>query len=470
MSDRAESSGAMWGGRFEDGPDPLFRAVNDSLAIDWRLVGEDIAGSIAWAGALAGAGVLSEDERASLVGALRAIGEEASGLVQPPLESGAEDVHTWVEMRVTDRLGDLGRKLHTGRSRNDQVATDLRLWLRGALDERLGEIDRLKRALLDLAEREIETVMPGYTHLQRAQPILVAHWCLAYCEMLGRDVDRMHDARRRMNRCPLGCGALAGTAYAIDRDALARDLGFDGPCLNSLDAVADRDFVLDALNAATACGLHLSRLAEELVLYCSGEFGFVTIEDAMTSGSSLMPQKKNPDALELVRAKSARLIGHQTAFASLLKALPLAYNKDLQEDKRVVFEAMDELSLVVRVMARLLGGVRFDRERCERAAMGGYANATDLADEIVAVGVPFRGAHEIVGRLVREAMARGVPLEGLALEEIQAACPGLDDQIRGRLTLGASLERRSALGGTSPGRVRAALADARADLGDTPKR
>lgn len=444
----------------------MFRAVNDSLAVDWRLVEQDIAGSIAWAGALAGAGVLTSAERTALADALGAVGDEARAMDGPPVESGAEDVHTWVEQRVTARLGELGRKLHTGRSRNDQVATDLRLWLRGALDARLGEIRGLQRALIELGEREIATIMPGYTHLQRAQPILVAHWALAYVRMLSRDAARVADARSRGNRCPLGCGALAGTAYAIDRAALARELGFDGPSLNSLDAVADRDFVLEAINAAALCGLHLSKLAEELVLFCSGEFSFVTIADAMTSGSSLMPQKKNPDALELVRAMAGRLIGVQTGFACALKGLPLAYNKDLQEDKRAVFGAMDDLSLMLRVMVRLLGGVRFDAARCGEAARGGYANATDLADELVAVGVAFRDAHEIVGQLVREAIGRGVALEELPIEVIRAACPALDDRVRERLTLGASLDRRAALGGTAPARVRGALAEARAQLGD----
>lgn len=464
----AAGGGAMWGGRFEGGPDPLFRAVNDSLPVDWRLVEEDIAGSFAWSRAIEKAGILTADEGRRVREGLATVLEEARSLKAPPVESGAEDVHTWVEQRLTAVAGPLGKKLHTGRSRNDQVATDLRLWVRGAIDGRIAEVRAAQASLIALGERHETVILPGYTHLQRAQPVLAAHWALAYFEMLERDAERLADARARANWCPLGCGALAGTGFAIDREALAAELGFDGPCLNSLDAVADRDFVLETINASAACAIHLSKLAEELISFCSGEFGFVTLTDSMTSGSSLMPQKKNPDALELMRAKAGLLIGRQAGFAAVLKGLPLAYNKDLQEDKRAVFETLDELSLVLRVASRVLDGVSFVEDRCRSAAAQGYSNATDLADELVSLGVAFREAHEQVGRAVRAAIDRGVALEELGDAELVSICPALEgklEAVRPRLTLEASVGRRVALGGSSPERVKEALSRAKEALG-----
>ena len=461
----------MWGGRFGSGPDELFRAVNDSLPVDWRLVEQDIAGSRAWARALCDAGVLTGGERDALLAGLDEVLAHARTLTAPPIESGAEDVHTWVEQELVARVGTVGKKLHTGRSRNDQVATDLRLWTRGAIDRLIGRVRGLALALVELAQTQGDAVLPGYTHLQRAQPVLLAHWCLAYISMLDRDEGRLVDAGRRANLCPLGCGALAGTAYPVDRDAIAQDLGFAGPITNSLDAVSDRDFVLEVLDACVQCGLHLSKIAEEMVLYCTGEFGLLTVDDAMASGSSLMPQKKNPDALELVRAKAGSLLGVQTGFAATLKSLPLSYNKDLQEDKAALFKATDELDLCLRVMARLVAGARFDADAGLRAARAGHANATDLADVLVELGVPFREAHEQVGALVRAALAQACSLEELPLDVLCAHAPALAGadlgEVRQRLSLEAGLARRMASGGTSRGRVAQALEAASSRLGAT---
>jgi argininosuccinate lyase len=458
------ASHALWGGRFASGPDALFRAINDSLPFDWRLARQDIAGSRAWAAALGRAAVLTSDEAARLDAALADLEAEAAEIPHPPLDSGAEDVHTWVEQRLVQMLGPLGKKLHTGRSRNDQVATDLRLWTRDAIDLRLAELRELQRSLAALAEREVETPFPGYTHLQRAQPVLLAHWALAHFEAFDRDATRLEDARRRLNRCPLGSAALAGTAYPIDRDALARDLGFDGPTPNSLDAVADRDFVAEALAAAALCATHLSRLGEELILYSSGEFALVEMDDAVTSGSSIMPQKKNPDACELLRGKAGRIIGAHTGFLVTLKGLPFAYNKDLQEDKEPLFEAMDQLGLCLRIAARVIDGCTFHADRCRAAALGGFANATELADYLVEQGVPFRDAHEQVGALVRLALARNAALEDLPLEDLRAHAPAVKQDVYPRLTLEATLAKRDVPGGTAPSRVREALAEARRRL------
>jgi len=450
-------------GRFSKDADPLFREINDSLGFDYRLVRQDIRGSIAWAGAIEKVGVLTAEERGRLVGAL----QELDGIVQREprvlLAVNAqghflqEDVHSWVEAELIQRVGDLGKKLHTGRSRNDQVATDLRLWVREEIDARVGEVRAAQRALLDLAEREIGTYWPGYTHLQRAQPVLLAHWCLAYVEMLERDVGRFADARRRVNVCPLGSGALAGTAYSIDRVALAKELGFDSPTANSLDAVADRDFVVETLAAASLCAVHLSRFAEELILYCTAEFGLVELDDSVTSGSSLMPQKKNPDALELMRGKCGRILGAQVGLAVTLKGLPLAYNKDMQEDKEPLFDAMASLSLCLRIVPRVVGTMKVDRERCRAAAAGGYSNATELADYLVGRGVAFRDAHHFTGAIVRRAIEVGVPLEKLELAEMQKVCRAIGGKVFRALTRGAWGGRRNLLGGTGSEAVSEAL-------------
>ncbi|MFM9996184.1 MAG: argininosuccinate lyase [Phycisphaerales bacterium] len=458
---------ALWGGRFDKAADPLFREINDSLGFDYRLAPQDIAGSIAWARAIQRAGVITADELKRLTSALNDLAKLIEEQPDAPVKSAHEDIHSWVEAELVKAVGDLGKKLHTGRSRNDQVATDLRLWTRGAIDTRLAEIKAAGGALVRLAEREMEgggTVVPGYTHLQRAQPVLLAHWALAYVEMLERDAARLRDARRRVNVCPLGSAALAGTTYPIDRAALAKDLGFDSFTFNSLDAVADRDFVIETLAAAALCAVHLSRMAEELIVWSTGEFGFVGLDDSVTSGSSLMPQKKNPDALELMRGKCGRIIGAHTALVVTVKALPLAYNKDLQEDKEPLFDAMDSLSLCLRIVPRVLDGMTVDRARCRAAAAGGYSNATELADYLVGKGVAFRDAHEIVGRIVRHAIGASKPLEGLALDDLRRFSDRIGPDVFASLTIEAGLNRREVPGGTGPKTVAAALAEAKRRL------
>jgi argininosuccinate lyase len=455
----------MASGRFSKESDPLFREINDSLGFDYRLLRQDIRGSIAWAHAIEKAGVIEGGERAKLVSALQDMEalaqEDPRAPINHPSEKRAEDVHSWVESELIRAVGDLGKKLHTGRSRNDQVATDLRLWTRDEIDARVGELRAAQRALVDVAEKEMGTYFPGYTHLQRGQPVLLAHWCLAYAEMLERDVARFRDARRRVNVCPLGSGALAGTAYRIDRAALAKELGFDAPTANSLDAVADRDFVVESIAAAALCAVHLSRLAEELILYCTAEFGLIELDDSVTSGSSLMPQKKNPDALELMRGKCGRILGAHAALCVTLKGLPLAYNKDMQEDKEPLFDAMDSLSLCLRIVPRVLGTMKVDREACRAAAAGGYSNATELADYLVGRGVAFRDAHDATGRIVRRAIELGVPLEKMELGEMQAICPPIEGQVFAALTLEASVRRREVLGGTGPEAVKRAVGEMR---------
>ncbi|MBS0196091.1 MAG: argininosuccinate lyase [Planctomycetes bacterium] len=458
---------ALWGGRFESGPDALFRLYNDSLRFDYRLGTQDITGSIGWARAISRAGVLSADELTKLEAALNDLLAMLKTDPQAPLAveaggQGAEDIHSWVESALIDRVGSLGKKLHTGRSRNDQVATDLRLWTRDAIDERIAELFAAHRSLVALAAREKSTMVSGYTHLQRAQPVLFAHWALAYADMLARDIARFTDSRKRVNVCPLGSGALAGSAYQIDRVQLAKDLGFDSPTTNSLDGVSDRDFVAETLSAAAVCAAHLSRLGEDLVLYSSQEFGFIEFDDSVASGSSLMPQKKNPDAAELLRGKAGRIFGSLTALLTTIKGLPLAYNKDLQEDKEPLFDAMDHLSLSLRMVPKMLDTLKVRREVCERAAKGGYSNATDLADYLVSKGVPFREAHEQVGAVVRHALAAGKALEELPLADMQRFCSAAANDVFDRITITRGLAARELLGGTGTKAVEHAIARAAA--------
>ncbi|HMN97606.1 MAG TPA: argininosuccinate lyase [Phycisphaerales bacterium] len=455
---------ALWGSRFGAPSDPLFRAFNDSIGFDHELVAEDIEGSIAWAHALVRAGVLTAEESQRLEEALAALRAEARADPIAVAESDAEDVHSWVESALVERLGPLGRKLHTGRSRNDQVATDLRLWSRGAIRSRRAELRAAIAALVDLAERELDTVLPGMTHLQHGQPILFSHWALAYVEMLRRDDGRFADALRRLDECPLGSGALAGTAYPIDRVRVAAELGFARPTRNSLDAVSDRDFVVESLAAAALCAVHLSRLAEDLIIFSSEEFRFVEMADAVTSGSSLMPQKKNPDAMELVRGKVGRIIGALTTILIVLKGLPMAYNKDLQEDKEPLFDAMGQLSMALRMVVPTVATLRVDRAQALDSAGLGHTNATELADYLVHAGVPFRDAHEVVGRVVRHALARRLPIEALALEELRGFDPRFGPEVREWLAPEAAVARRDVEGGTAPRRVRAAIEEARAWL------
>lgn len=456
---------AMWGGRFEGEADELFRAVNDSLAVDWELVQQDIRGSIAWAQALGGAGVLSADEVSAIEAALKELSKEAAAIPSPPLSSGAEDVHSWVEQELTKRVGSLGKKLHTGRSRNDQVATDLRLWVVEQCEHRIAEVKGLQRSLVAIGSKHVSDPIPGYTHLQRAQPVTIGHWALAYVEMLARDVERLESARGMAARSPLGSAALAGTTFPVDRSELATRLGFSEPTRNSLDAVSDRDFALDLMHASSVCSMHLSRLAEEMIIFATGEFAFITLDDSVTSGSSLMPQKKNPDALELIRAGVGRALGNYTNLLTLLKGLTLAYNKDMQEDKPPVFDSMRRLSLLLRIAARVVERTTFNLEACERAARGGHANSTELADYLVEKGIPFRDAHEVAGKLVREALASGCSLEDLSLETFRKHHPQIESDVYARLTLDAVLTRRDVLGGTAPARVRGAIDAWRKSLG-----
>ena len=452
---------AIWAGRLEGQADDLFREFNDSLPFDRHLVREDVEGSIAWSKALVRAGVLTAQEQREIEAAL---GEILAAWREDPsvLEQAEdEDVHSWVERQLVLRVGDLGKKLHTGRSRNDQVATDLRLWTARQLRLRRAELKAAIGALTDLAEREKATPFPGYTHLQHAQPILFAHWCLAYVEMLRRDDERLADAMKRVRVSPLGSGALAGTAYPIDRAALAKDLGFRMPSANSLDAVSDRDFVVETLSACALCALHLSRLAEDLIFYSTSEAALVELPDAFTSGSSLMPQKKNPDACELIRGKSGRAVGNLVTLLVTLKGLPLAYNKDLQEDKEPLFDAMRHLSLSLRVLPPMLAGLKVDRDRALQMAAEGYTNATDLADYLVRLGVPFREAHHQVGRLVRTAIEQDRALEELPLDVIREQAPKANQDVYAQLTIGATLEKRAVEGGTAVSAVEDAIARVR---------
>ncbi|MBU3684290.1 MAG: argininosuccinate lyase [Phycisphaerales bacterium] len=452
---------AIWAGRLEGQADDLFRRFNDSLPFDRELIREDVEGSIAWSKALVRAGVLTAAEQREIEAAL---GEMLAAWRDDPavLERAEdEDVHSWVERQLVMRVGDLGKKLHTGRSRNDQVATDLRLWTARQLRLRRAELKAAIGALTDLAEREKATPFPGYTHLQHAQPILFAHWCLAYVEMLRRDDERLADAMKRVRVSPLGSGALAGTAYPIDRAALAKDLGFRMPSANSLDAVSDRDFVVETLSACALCALHLSRLAEDLIFYSTSEAALVELPDAFTSGSSLMPQKKNPDACELIRGKSGRAVGNLVTLLVTLKGLPLAYNKDLQEDKEPLFDAMRHLSLSLRVLPPMLAGLKVDRDRALQMAAEGYTNATDLADYLVRLGVPFREAHHQVGRLVRTAIEQDRALEELPLEVIREQAPKANQDVYAQLTVGATLEKRAVEGGTAVSAVEDAIARVR---------
>jgi argininosuccinate lyase len=451
----------LWGGRFTGSVDPRFQAFQASLAVDRRLVREDLEGSRAWARALERAGVLAPSERQVLERGLAAIDAELARDPSALATSAAEDVHSFVEARLGELVGELAKKLHTGRSRNDQVATDLKLWLRAAVADLREKLHACLAALVELADRHAELPMPGYTHLQRAQPITVGHHLLAYAEMLARDDARLRDLAARADTCPLGSGALAGTAFPVDREALAHELGFARASANSLDAVSDRDHACELAFACALLSVHLSRFAEDWIFFASQEAGFLELADAVTTGSSLMPQKKNPDGLELLRGKSARAIGHLTSLLVLLKGLPLAYDKDLQEDKAALFDCVDQAAASLEVAAIVLANARFDERRCRAAAASGYANATDLADLLVRHGVPFRTAHERAGRAVRAALERGVELGELEDGVRHALLPELAAlsraEFREALDLDHVLARRAGIGGTAPARVREAV-------------
>jgi argininosuccinate lyase len=451
----------MWGGRFKDKTDPGFAAFNNSFRFDRRLFEADVTASVAYAQALENARVITADEGAQIRGGLKTILEGGC-----PDDAPAEDVHSFVEARLVELIGDAGRKLHTGRSRNDQVATDFRLWMREAVDNLDATLRLTQTALLDFAEANSEIVIPGYTHLQRAQPVLLAHWCLAYVEMLARDRERLVDARRRVNVMPLGSAALAGTSFPIDREALADSLGFDGVTKNSLDAVSDRDFCIEFLSAGSMIMVHLSRLAEDVILYTTTEFGLFELGDAIATGSSLMPQKKNPDSMELVRGKAGRVFGDLLGLLTTLKGLPLAYNKDMQEDKEAVFDAFDTVTASLQVTSTVLMNIRVNQ-----VALGGYMNATELADYLVRKGMPFREAHEIVGRVVVRAIELETQIEDIGIYDLRQFSDFIDTDVYEALSLEQTLTTKSQTGGTARASVKESLARARHALaGSSPGR
>jgi argininosuccinate lyase len=452
-----DSSASTWSQRFEQGLHPAIERFNASIGFDIALLQEDLDGSVAHARMLGSTGVISREEAASLIEGLEQVRSEAAeGRFNPGLE--AEDVHFAVERRLIELLGALGKKLHTGRSRNDQVGTDLRLWLRRQIDAIDGDLLRLQRALLDQAERHADTLIPGYTHLQRAQPLCLAHHLLAYIEMAERDRQRLADVRRRVNICPLGAAALAGTPVPIDRRATAAELGFDAIYANSLDAVSDRDFAVEFMAAASLVQAHLSRLSEEVIFWASEEFGFVSLTDRCATGSSLMPQKKNPDVPELVRGKSGRVFGHLMGLLTMIKGLPLAYNKDFQEDKEALFDGVRTLRDCLEAMAILFEeGLQFRPERLEAAVASDFANATDVADYLVARGVPFREAYQLVGGLVKSCLAEGVLLRQLPLERWQQLHPAFEADIFAAIEPRQVVAARRSEGGTGFAGVRAQL-------------
>jgi len=449
---------ALWGGRFKEKASLQFKKFNDSLPVDYRMAVQDIVGSIAWAQAIHEVGVLNDDELVRLTAALEELKASVEENPKQILLSDAEDIHSWVEIALIEKTGDLGKKLHTGRSRNDQVATDLKLWCKETGGDLLFALVNLQQAMMNLAEREKDTVLPGYTHLQRAQPITFGHWCLAYVEMFNRDIGRLKDALYRLDVSPLGSGALAGTAYPIDRNALANRLGFRTATMNSLDAVSDRDHVIELLASASISMMHLSRFAEDLIFYNSGEAGFVEMSDLVSSGSSLMPQKKNPDACELIRGKSGRVFGALTGMLTTMKALALAYNKDMQEDKEGLFDAMDTWQECMEMAVLVADGLKVNRSRTLAAAQQGYANATELADYLVGKDIPFREAHHIVGEVVLAAIDKGVPLEDLTITQLQEFSDKIEQDVYQNLTIESTLDKREALGGTSRAQVEKALA------------
>ena len=454
---------SAWGGRFQESTDAFVAAFTASVGFDQRLAQEDIAGSRAHAAMLVKQGVLSEADGEAIARGLDAIADEiARG--EFVWDTALEDVHMNIEKRLTDRIGDAGKRLHTGRSRNDQVATDIRLYARAAIERILGEIRRLQAAIVALAEREAETIMPGFTHLQVAQPVTFGHHLMAWYEMLARDAGRFRDCRERLNQSPLGAAALAGTTYPIDRHMTAAALGFAAPCANSLDAVSDRDFAIESAAAAATLMMHLSRIAEELIIWNSAAYRFIELPDRFCTGSSIMPQKKNPDVPELVRGKTGRVYGHLVALLTLMKSQPLAYNKDNQEDKEPLFDTVNTVLACLRAFADMIPAIEANREAMYRAAGAGYSTATDLADYLVRRGVAFRDAHEIVGRAVHLAIERHTTLDTLPLTDLQTLSPAIGEDVYESLTLEGSINARDHFGGTAPVQVKARIQQAKEKL------
>ncbi len=457
MADKT-SSNAMWGGRFASGPDAIMTAINASIDFDKRLAAQDVEASRAHAAMLGAQGIIAAGDASAIREGLAAVLAEieAGGF---PFSTALEDIHMNVENRLRERIGAAAGRLHTARSRNDQVATDFRLWVRGQADAAVEGLTALMRALVAQAEAGADMVMPGFTHLQVAQPVTFGHHMLAYVEMLDRDRGRFRDARARMNESPLGAAALAGTSFPIDRHMTATALGFDRPMANSLDAVSDRDFALEFLSASAICAVHLSRMAEELVIWSSAQFRFVTLSDRFSTGSSIMPQKKNPDAAELIRAKPGRIVGALIALLTVMKGLPLAYSKDMQEDKEQVFDAADSLMLALAAMTGMVADLTPDAGRLRAAAGSGFSTATDLADWLVrALGLPFREAHHVTGALVRMAEERGVDLADLTLADMRTVHDGITDEVFGVLGVDNSVASRTSYGGTAPAQVREQVA------------
>ncbi|NND17521.1 MAG: argininosuccinate lyase [Silicimonas sp.] len=453
-----DSANTMWGGRFAAGPDAIMEAINASISFDRRLARQDIEGSRAHAAMLAAQGIITDnDAKAIREGLLTVLSEIEGGTFE--FRTALEDIHMNVESRLKDLIGEPAGRLHTGRSRNDQVATDFRLWVRDQCDAAIAGIEALQRALLAQAEAGAEWVMPGFTHLQTAQPVTWGHHMMAYVEMLARDAGRFADARLRMNESPLGCAALAGTSFPIDRDATASALGFDRPAANSLDAVSDRDFALEFLSAASIAAMHLSRFAEELVIWSSAQFRFVKMSDRFSTGSSIMPQKKNPDAAELTRAKVGRILGATVGLFTVMKGLPLAYSKDMQEDKEQVFDAADSLMLALAAMEGMVSDMSANPDALRAAASAGFSTATDLADWLVReAGLPFRDAHHVTGRLVALAEAEGKDLPELTLDQMKSAHDAITEGVFDVLGVDNSVRSRTSYGGTAPTQVRAQIA------------
>lgn len=465
MSSQQRSQGnQQWGGRYSGGPSAIMEAINASIGFDRKMWRQDIRGSLAHAAMLRHVGIISADDEAAIREGLSAIGQEIEA-GEFPFSEALEDIHMNIEARLTERVGEAGKRLHTARSRNDQVALDVRLWVRDAIDGLDGQLADLMRALTDRADEHAATVMPGFTHLQPAQPTTLGHHLLAYVEMLGRDRSRLGDCRARMNESPLGAAALCGTGFNIDRHMTAAALGFDGPTRNSLDSVASRDFALEFLAALSICATHLSRFAEEIVLWTNPYFGFVKLSDAYTTGSSIMPQKRNPDAAELVRAKVGRVSGALIGLMTVMKGLPLTYGKDMQEDKEGIFDAAETMALALAATAGMVRDMKPDVTRLREAAGAGFSTATDLADWLVReLRLPFRDAHHVTGRLVAKAEARGVDLSGLSLEELQAEEPRIHSGIFHVLSVEASVASRTSYGGTAPVNVRRMAAEWRERL------
>ena len=452
------SSNSMWGGRFSASPDAIMEEINASIGFDQRLYRQDIAGSIAHARMLAATGILTDADRDAIVRGLEQVRGEIDGNAFT-FSRSLEDIHMNVESRLKEIIGDPAGRLHTARSRNDQVATDFKLYVRDAIDTLLSQIKALQIGLVTRAGAEAETIMPGFTHLQTAQPVTFGHHLMAYVEMLGRDAGRLTDARRRLNESPLGSAALAGTPYPIDRQMTAAALGFDRPTANSLDAVSDRDFILETLSAGAILAVHLSRFAEELVIWSSAQFAFIRLSDRFTTGSSIMPQKRNPDAAELVRAKVGRVLGALTSLIVVMKGLPLAYSKDMQEDKEVAFDALDALYLALAAMTGMVGDLTVDRARMRAAAASGFSTATDCADWLVReANIPFREAHHITGQIVALAEQKGIGLDGLTIEDFKFIDPRIDSRIHNVLSVESSVRSRTSYGGTAPGNVLAQVA------------